>query len=277
MQPPAVNCRIVNAEEPNENCWDMPTTEEFKLDVILPIFGQGQNGVEDIESMRHVFLERSRQESQQAIEREHAEMDEAVSKLKDMESNGGLLDVLDQQVESKSPRDVWARERSVRSRVSPRESYNAMADEGIEGIVEPESTTPITSPPPGVESEVFTEADLLKSLATQQQPELRQSYPSAPILPVCEPVSPLEEYRNYPIGGWNVRPDPRRRVGPTDLNPRYNAMNGIRPMGYEWRRGCGVMCSLQYERIRSVPPSHGMYERAGIPMGRMPRQDAGYM
>ena len=56
--------------------------------------------------MRHVFLERSRQESQQAIEREHAEMDEAVNKLKDMETNGGLLDLLDQQLEMKSPRDA---------------------------------------------------------------------------------------------------------------------------------------------------------------------------
>ena len=109
MPPPTINRRIVSAEsnELDENCWDMPTTEEFNLDVIPAFFGHGQNGVEDIENMRHVFLERSRQESQQAIEREHAEMDEAVNKLKDMETNGGLLDLLDQQLEMKSPRDAW--------------------------------------------------------------------------------------------------------------------------------------------------------------------------
>lgn len=152
-----------------------------------------------------------------------------------------------------------------------------MADEGIEGIVEPENATPIASPPPGVESEVFTEADLLKSLASQPQPEQRPSYPSAPMPPVREPVSPLEEYGNYSIGGWNTMMDPRRRMGPTDLNPRYNAMNGIRPMGYEWGLECGVSCSLQYERMRSMPPSRGMYERAAVPMGRVPRQDMGYM
>lgn len=60
----------------------------------------------DIEATRQQFLERSLQESRQALEREHAEMDEAVKKLKEMEMNGSILSMLD-DVEAKSP-VAWA-------------------------------------------------------------------------------------------------------------------------------------------------------------------------
>lgn len=70
------------------------------------------------------------------MEREHAEVDEAVAKLKEMELNGSIFSMLD-EADAKSP-VAWACGERVRRRLSPFEPLSPVTDEGIDGIVEPE-------------------------------------------------------------------------------------------------------------------------------------------
>lgn len=105
------------------------------------------------------------------MEREHAEVDEAVAKLKEMELNGSIFSMLD-EADAKSP-VAWACGERVRRRLSPFEPLSPVTDEGIDGIVEPEDLASEVAVAPDA---AFTEADLLRTLSSQ-----RAAQPAAPL------------------------------------------------------------------------------------------------
>ena len=134
------------------------------------------------------------------MEREHAEVDEAVAKLKEMELNGSIFSMLD-ETDAKSP-VAWACGERVRRRLSPFEPLSPVTDEGIDGIVEPEDLASEVAVAPDA---AFTEADLLRTLSSQ-----RAAQPAAPLAaqraqPVAQPASqpsaqPVAQSFSQPLG-----------------------------------------------------------------------------
>ena len=142
------------------------------------------------------------------MEREHAEVDEAVAKLKEMELNGSIFSMLD-EADAKSP-VAWACGERVRRRLSPFEPLSPVTDEGIDGIVEPEDLASEVAVAPDA---AFTEADLLRTLSSQ-----RAAQPAAPLAaqraqsvaqsasqPAAQPVAqsfsqPLGQPMSQPMG-----------------------------------------------------------------------------
>ena len=134
------------------------------------------------------------------MEREHAEVDEAVAKLKEMELNGSIFSMLD-EADAKSP-VAWACGGRVRRRLSPFEPLSPVTDEGIDGIVEPEDLASEVAVAPDA---AFTEADLLRTLSSQ-----RAAQPAAPLAaqraqPVAQPASqpaaqPVAQSFSQPLG-----------------------------------------------------------------------------
>ena len=247
--------RLVNAvesdEELDENCWDMPTTDEFNLD----------NSLGDIEATRQQFLERNLQESRQAVEREHAEVDEAVAKLKEMELNGSIFSMLD-EADAKSP-----------VALSPFEPLSPVTDEGIDGIVEPEDLASEVAVAPDA---AFTEADLLRTLSSQ-----RAAQPAAPLAaqraqsvaqsasqPAAQPVA---QSFSQPLGQSMSQPM-SQSMGQPMGQPMSQSMG--QPMGQPMSQSMGQPMgqSLGQPLGQSLGQPKPVFERGQDPYAQKPVQ-----
>lgn len=85
-------------EEPvDEDCWDMPTTEDFSLDVAALLPPHPQVTSHALEEGRQAFREKLLRQSQECVERERAEVEQGLRSLEARANGGSLLDMLSLQ------------------------------------------------------------------------------------------------------------------------------------------------------------------------------------